>query len=120
MWVNISDSVLSIVLVWFLIPSLGISGYALVIVIMEAFNFIFSALRLYKRIKFKLNPFSSFLLPLCASATAALLCRRLFIFNGANASALSLALKLVFSVCIFFAIFLPASSLVKRKKAKKA
>ena len=119
MWVNISDSILSIVLVWFLIPALGISGYALVIVIMEAFNFILSALRLYKRIRFRINPFTSFFLPLASATAAALICRRLFIFNGANATALSLILKLVFSVCAFFVIFLPINTLIKCRAAKK-
>ena len=119
MWVNISDSVLSIVLVWFLIPALGISGYALVIVIMEAFNFILSALRLYKRIRFKINLFSSFLLPLASASAAAIISRHLFTFNGANATALPLVLKLVFSVCAFFAIFLPINTLIKCRRTKK-
>ena len=119
MWVNISDSILSIALVWFLIPTLGISGYALVIVIMEAFNFILSALRLYKRIRFKINLFSSFLLPLASASVAAIISRRLFTFNGANATALPLVLKLVFSVCAFFAIFLPMNTLVKHRRTKK-
>ena len=119
MWVNISDSILSIALVWFLIPTLGISGYALVIVIMEAFNFILSALRLYKRIRFKINLFSSFLLPLASASVAAIISRHLFTFNGANATALPLVLKLVFSVCAFFAIFLPMNTLLKHRRTKK-
>ncbi len=120
MWVNISDSVLSIVLVWFLIPSLGISGYALVIVIMEAFNFILSALRLRKRIKFKINLFSSFMLPLACTTASALVCRRLFLFSGADATAVSLVLKLTFSLCIFFALFLPVNNLLKSRRVKKS
>ena len=47
MWVNITDSALSVALVWFLIPKMGILGYALVIIIMEAYNFILSYFRLY-------------------------------------------------------------------------
>ena len=119
MWVNISDSILSIVLVWFLIPALGISGYALVIVIMEAFNFILSAMRLHKRIRFKIDLFSSFFLPLASAAAAAIACRRLFTFSGADSTALSLVLKLTFSVCIFFAIYLPISNAIKSCKYKK-
>ncbi len=119
MWVNISDSILSIVLVWFLIPTLGISGYALVIVIMEAFNFILSAARLHRRVGFKINPFSSFLLPLACTGISAIICRRVFIFNGANATALALVLKLLFSLCIFFALYLPASALIKHRRLKK-
>ena len=106
-------------LVWFLIPALGISGYALVIVIMEAFNFTLSAIRLYKRIRFTINPFTSFFLPLASATVAALICRHLFTFNGANATALPLVLKLVFSVCAFFAIFLPMNTLTKHRHTKK-
>ena len=119
MWVNISDSILSIVLVWFLIPSLGISGYALVIVIMEAFNFILSALRLHKRIRFRINLFSSFLLPLVSITASALVCRNIFVFDGANATALSLVLKLIFSVCTFLAIYMPIRSFALKHRAKK-
>ena len=119
MWVNITDSVLSIVLVWFLIPSLGISGYALVIVIMEAFNFILSALRLRKRIKFKINLFSSFMLPLVCATASALVCRRLFLFNGAEATTVSLTLKLTFSLSVFFALFLPINAIFKAHRVKR-
>lgn len=119
MWVNISDSILSIVLVWFLIPTLGISGYALVIVIMEAFNFILSATRLYKRIGFRIDLFSSFLLPLFCAVSSALACRRIFVFNGANSTALALFLKLSFAICIFFDLYLPVSALAKCRKRKK-
>ena len=64
MWVNISDSLLSVILVWILIPRLGIMGYAVVIVIMEGYNFLLSVLRLARRVSFRIHPSRSLLLPL--------------------------------------------------------
>ena len=52
MWVNITDSLLSVILVWVLIPRLGIIGYAFVIVIMEGYNFALSIWRLKKKVDF--------------------------------------------------------------------
>ena len=101
MWVNISDSVLSVVLVWLLIPSLGIMGYALVIVIMEGYNFTLSFLRLRRRISFRLDLPGSLLIPAVAALCSALLTRVLFLPAGSASDALYLCAKLVFSLCIF-------------------
>lgn len=117
MWVNISDSVLSVALVWWLIPIMGISGYAVVIVLMEAFNFALSALRLRKRIKFKLNIVKSLVIPIACAYGASALCRALFVMNGAEASGFALAMKFVFVLCAFLALYIPISR-VKRSKAR--
>ena len=106
MWVNIVDALISVFLVWLLIPIMGIGGYAVVIVVMEAFNFILSVSRLYKRVPFKINLFESFLLPLLFSFASAFIAKRLFLFNGAEASWLWLILKLVFAVSIFLFFYL--------------
>ncbi|MBQ8689634.1 MAG: oligosaccharide flippase family protein [Clostridia bacterium] len=116
MWVNICDSVLSVVLVWSLIPLMGIAGYAVVIIVMEGFNFTLSALRLRKRIKFKINLFTAFVLPTLAATASALITRRLFTFSGNGATATWLVLKLVFAVCAFFAVYIPLSKIGKSRK----
>lgn len=118
MWVNISDSLLSVLLVWSLILPMGISGYAVVIVVMEAFNFVLSARRLRKRIKFSINILSSLFLPGISAYLSSLLCRHLFIMNGADSGALPLILKLVFSTSLFVAIYLPLSKLFKARNAR--
>lgn len=120
MWVNISDSLLSVILVWGLIPVMGISGYAVVIVVMEAFNFVLSSLRLRKRIKFSIDFISSFLLPLAAAFASGYVCRSIFVMSGAESGALWLILKLVFSASIFIAIYIPLSRLGKLRKRKKS
>ena len=104
MWVNITDSLLSVILVWFLIPAMGISGYALVIIIMEGYNFLLSVIRLRSRIKFRIRPLRALLFPVLFAATAAGVTKQLFGLSGAAASALPLVMKIVFSVCIFLAL----------------
>jgi len=103
MWVNISDSLLSVILIWFLIPEMGISGYALVIIIMEAYNFLLSFIRLHKRIKFKVKSLLSFVLPFTEALTSAFIADALFGFSGSLVTPLLLAAKIVFSLCIFIA-----------------
>ena len=106
MWVNISDSLLSVILIWFLIPAMGIGGYAVVIVVMEGYNFILSFLRLKRKIKFKIDLISFFAIPLAFSTASAYLCQKLFIMGGEGASGLWLVLKLVFASSIIVASFL--------------
>jgi stage V sporulation protein B len=103
MWVNITDSLLSVALVWILIPRMGIMGYAVVIVIMEAYNFALSIFRLRKRIKFTLHPMSAIAKPLVASLVAALLTRKLFSFGGSCAPVFWIFLKMLFTASITLA-----------------
>ncbi len=104
MWVNISDSALSVILVWFLLPKTGISGYAVVIIIMEGYNFLFSFLRLRKRVKFKLDLLRSAVIPALAVFFSAFLSERIFYFGGSSVRVLWLILKMLFSlsVTVFF------------------
>ncbi len=100
MWVNITDSALSVILVWILIPQMGIFGYALVIVIMEAYNFLLSFLRLKRRIDFKLDVIRCAVIPFGASIVSALLTDRLFRFGGSSTKPVWLILKMLFSLSI--------------------
>ncbi len=111
MWVNIADSLLSVALVFVLIPIMGISGYAVVIVVMEAFNFILSAWRLKKRIDFKINIIRALIIPLAVATLSAIITRSLFSMQGAEAGFFSMAAKLVFALAIFIAIYIPVSKI---------
>lgn len=106
MWVNISDACLSVILVRVLIPRMGIGGYALVIILMEGFNFALSFLRLRRRISFSVRPLSSFALTAVAALLAAYLSRHLFSMNGAGTTPLWLWMKLLFSLCVFIGVWL--------------
>lgn len=119
MWVNIADSLLSVVLVWVLIPVMGIYGYAVVIVVMEVFNFVLSAIRLHKVIPFRIHFAASLLLPLASALLSALITRALFVMSGADSGALWLILKLVFSLCVFFAVYIPISSFFGANKKRR-
>ena len=111
MWINIADALISVLLVLILIPIMGIGGYAVVIVVMEAFNFIFSISRLHKRIPFRIDLIRSFLIPLLCAVVSAILSRSLFIMNGSEARAVWLLMKIVFAVCIFIAVYIPCKKI---------
>jgi stage V sporulation protein B len=106
MWVNIADSFLSVFLVWALIPIFDISGYAIVIIAMEMFNFALSYLRLRKRIRFGFNPLRAIVMPLLASLIAIIISKSAFVFTGNSASLFWLVMQILFGACICIAILL--------------
>ncbi len=120
MWVNITDSILSVILVWFLIPRFGITGYALVIIIMEGYNFILSFIRLRKKTKFELKIMSSLVIPLLSALVSALLANELFAFSGKDVSIFWLIMKVLFALCIFAAIYSVATIKNNKEHQKKA
>ena len=104
MWVNIADSFLSVLLVWVLIPVMGIYGYALVIVIMECFNFLLSYLRLRKIIRFKLNVLRAIILPVISSVAAVALAKAGFDFSGRCVTWVWLCVQVIFALSICVAV----------------
>ncbi len=119
MWVNISDSLLSVILVWVLIPKLGIAGYAVVIVAMEGYNFILSAIRLYSKIRFRIDFATSLIVPLFAAGVSAILSRKIFARNGVMSTSVWLFLEILFAVCIFVAIYLSIKVVIQKHKNKE-
>ena len=117
MWVNITDSLLSVILVYFLIPPLGIIGYAIVIVVMEGYNFALSALRLRGRIRIKINVIRSAILPVGEALVSAMLANRLLPTVNGESFSLWLILKMIFALATF--VFLHASSKIILKQKKK-
>ena len=106
MWVNITDSLLSVFLVYFLIPTMGITGYAVVIIIMEGYNFLLSFIRLRRKVKFRIELIHSLLLPTLAAIASAAVADSIFVFGGSTSPALWLTLKIVFTVAMFIAFYL--------------
>ena len=100
MWVNISDSLLSVFLVWLLIPRMGIMGYTVVIVLMEGYNFLLSFNRLRRKIKISITPLYSILIPFVASFVSAYLSRRIFAFCGSTTAPLWLVMKMLFALAV--------------------
>ncbi|MBQ8528760.1 MAG: oligosaccharide flippase family protein [Clostridia bacterium] len=118
MWVNITDSLLSVLLVYFLIPKMGISGYALVIIIMEGYNFLLSFIRLRKKVSFSLHLFRSVALPLICALSATALADALFVFGGSTSQSLWLTLKIVFTTATFVFIYFAFRSCLDAKAKK--
>ena len=119
MWVNITDSLLSVILVWILIPRLGIMGYAAVIVIMEGYNFLLSFLRLRKRVEFKINIGESVFVPLVISTASAFLSRIVFDFTGSTSTPLWLTMEILFALSVTVFLFASISSVAKLKPNQK-
>ena len=120
MWVNITDSLLSVILVWILIPKMGIMGYAVVIIIMEGYNFLLSFLRLRRKIKFAITPIKSAIIPLMASLIASRFSHFVFNFGGSSIKPLWLVLKMIFALCtvLFILAIFDAKREFSNKKAK--
>lgn len=104
MWVNIADAALSVVLVYFLIPVMGISGYAMVIIGMEGFNFLLSYLRLRRRIAIHISPLPSVVMPSLCACLASALTDALFVDAGSRTTASLLITKLIFAICAYVAM----------------
>ena len=102
MKVNIFDAALSLLLVYLLVPRIGILGYVLTVFISESFNTIFSLMRLCKRISITLPLFSSLLLPI----VCALLSFLPALLFKAPLSALGSAPALVLSICLYTLCYL--------------
>ena len=122
MWVNIIDSFLSVCLVFVLIPIFGISGYAFVIVGMEAFNFLLSAVRLKKRVSFKIDFIRAVIMPLLSMGISSFLVKSLFRVRGAEVDLRLLIFEGVFTLSSYFALMLILKPLFSRryKSASKA
>ena len=106
MWVNIIDALLSVVLVWLLIPIFDVFGYALVIISMEMFNFTLSFLRLRQRVKFRLNFTRSTALPLSVAVVAVFCTKRAFAISGSTVSAVWLVSEIAFAASLFIGTML--------------
>ena len=104
MWVNITDSLLSVVLVVLLILKMGIVGYGLVIIIMEAYNFTLSYLKLKSRVKFKISPTRAIFLPFLSAFISSLMLKRAFSVSGEQTTPLWLFMKIIFAVSITVAL----------------
>lgn len=119
MWVNITDSLLSVVLVWLLIPKMGVAGYALVIIIMEMFNFTLSLIRLRGRVGFELSPLRALFLPLSSATVAVILSKRIFVMSGSATEPLWLILKMIFAASVFFTFVIATRAAGSFKRAGK-
>lgn len=114
MWVNITDSLISVLLIVLLIPRLGIAGYAIVIVVMEGYNFLLSMLRLKKRVQIRVSFINAVALPLISALASAYISKSLFVF-GSREAVPWLILKGVFMLSAFIFIYSALKCVIRRK-----
>ena len=120
MWVNISDSLISILLVIILLPRVGILGYAIVIIVMEGYNFSLSFLRLRKKIRFKVKFIKSGLLPFLCAVFSANLSSHAFENSGKFINSGFLFSEIVFAASVFIASYLFITLLFEKRIKKRA
>ena len=100
---------------------MGIAGYAVVIVVMEAYNFILSFVRLRRRVAFDIKPIKNVVFPLAASLLSTTLARSLFRYSGSLTTPFWLVMKMLFALAVYVAVTSSASALycaVHNKKTR--
>lgn len=75
---NILDLVITITLLYFLLPVIGIKGFVISIYVSEIFNFLVSYLELYKITGFKMNLFNTILKPAIICFSILILTKTIF------------------------------------------
>ena len=100
---NITDLIVTIILLYFLLPILGIWGFIVSIIVSELLNFTISFLQLWKLTRFKID-FKNYLLkPIFSGLCSYFL---LYVFSLINTnSILGLILSIVLFCCFYFLIY---------------
>jgi stage V sporulation protein B len=116
MKVNIADSLLSVALVCFLVPKLGIVGYVITIYIAELFNAALSIARLIKITDFRFPIRKTVLFPLFSAIGAGSVCNLVLYVFALPEGLLSLILAIVIFVLLYF-IFISVTGTVSDEDA---
>ncbi len=112
MAVNITDSMLSILLVCLILPKMGADGYVYVIVIAEIFNFSLSLTGLTNTIPVRFDFLRSLVTPIASVIASVTLCRLLFPVGGVP---LTVA-RVCFCILLYtFFIFISEKTVPKRE-----
>ena len=119
MWVNIIDSSLSVILVFFLIPEYGIWGYIITVYFTEIINAGLSIIRLINIVSFSPNVFSWVIKPLFSIVCATLVAK--FIFDMTPISIASPIMEMCGYIClslIIYFVFLILTRSITQKQVK--
>jgi O-antigen/teichoic acid export membrane protein len=102
MGVNITDALLSVILVWTLLPIEGIYGYVIVIYITELINDILSLYRLICVVDIKISILKKVIGPIAAAVSAGIASRLLYdIFPGFYCTPMSLVTHCVVMLVVY-------------------
>ena len=96
----------------------GFLPLSIVIVAMEGYNFILSAVRLYKRIKFRIYIVKSVVLPVLSALISAYLSKRLFRISGETSLPVWLFLRVLFAAAVFVCAYTLLKSFYELFEAK--
>ncbi len=112
MGVNIIDALLSVILVWTLLPIEGIYGYVMVIYITELINDIMSLYRLLCIIDIKINIMRRIVGPLASAVAAAIASRWMYsLFPSFYCTALSLVCHCAVMIAVYVGLLFLTRSL---------
>ncbi|MBQ2772984.1 MAG: polysaccharide biosynthesis C-terminal domain-containing protein [Clostridia bacterium] len=105
--VNIIDALISVILVWILVPHMGINGYLVTIYATEIFNAACSICRLLKISGFRPKIISLFVRPLFAAIGATVIANLLLYFSAAHTStATTLILHILLVAALYVTLLL--------------
>ena len=99
MFCNILDLLVTIAIIYFVVPHLGIVGYILSIFVSELLNFTVSILQLKSKIKYYINPFKFIIFPIIACIFA------YFITCNISFSCHYIIVETIFKIGIFVLVY---------------
>lgn len=99
MFCNILDLAVTIAIIYFVVPYMGMMGYILSIVVSELLNFTVSIFQLKRKIKYTVNPFKFIVFPILVSFLSYFI-TRLVCFNFS-----SLLINTIIQICFFVFIY---------------
>lgn len=102
MFCNIIDLVITILIIYFIVPKFGMSGYILSIFVSELVNFCISSFQLRKRIKYSFSLLKYVILPIIVCIICYFICS-LFAFN-LFPFLIGLISKIIIFVILYFCI----------------
>ena len=114
--INIADALLSVILVWFLVPRFGIDGYLVTIYFSELFNTVFSITHLLSVSKTPVRLFKWVYKPLLSIVGATSVVRAILVFSGftLKSPALSIVIHCL-AVLLLYLLFLRLTGAVDRE-----
>lgn len=118
MKINIADALLSVILVFVLVPVYGIKGYIFTVFVCEIFNCSMSLVRLIKICSLNISVFSSLLLPLLCSMGATFAVT--FLFDSINITRFNeggnLAARIILTGLVYIWLLLSCGFMKRNKK----
>ncbi len=115
MCVNIADAAISVLLVWLLVPRMGIYGYIAVLFISECINTVFSIGKLLSMVELKVSLKRTVFIPLICAVGSANLLHPIFGSLFTSPSPLSLIVKCLLYVALYFLLSVALGSLTKEE-----